>query len=114
MHKFLLGMMAAFILSLGSLGFMPSETNAENMDEVNDVKLTEEQIAEISALHRESLEKNKEIINKYVEYGVFSAEKGQKIITHFEKHYDKLEKNGFIPKWDKNRGKHGDKGERDD
>ncbi|MGF7186733.1 uncharacterized protein YlaN (UPF0358 family) [Desulfitispora alkaliphila] len=38
------------------------------------------------------------MVNKYVEYGVISKEKGNKIISHMEKRYEKLEENDFIPK----------------
>ncbi|WP_332693736.1 DUF2680 domain-containing protein [Halalkalibacter lacteus] len=64
------------------------------------VELTEEQKVGIAKLHKDVLEKKKEVINKYVEYGVYTEEKGKKIASMFDKHYIKLEQNGFIPKWD--------------
>lgn len=97
MSKFWLGCMAAIVLSLGA--FMPVEVGAEGLNE--DVELTEEQKVEMAALQMEALETHKEIIHKYVEYGVLTEEKGQQIITHLEKRFEDLEKNGFVPKWDK-------------
>jgi len=98
MKKIWLGVMASVLLSIGSLGFMPTETGA--MGVPADVKLTAEQQEEMSILQKEALEQKKEIINKYVEYGIFTEEKGQKIISHIEEHYKKLEQNEFVPKWD--------------
>ena len=103
MNKFWLGVMATVLLSVGTMGFNPVEAGAETP---TDVKLTEEQQEEMSNLQKDALEKKKEIINKYVEYGVFTEEKGQKIISHIEERYSKLEQNGFVPKWEKDHKKH--------
>ncbi|HQA06988.1 MAG TPA: YckD family protein [Syntrophomonadaceae bacterium] len=65
------------------------------------MQLTEKQKQELSALHKDILNKKKEVISKYVEYGVMSEEKGKKIISRMEKRYQMLEQNGFIPKWEK-------------
>ncbi|MDG5786125.1 YckD family protein [Evansella sp. AB-P1] len=97
MKKVFVSMLAALFLSIGTLG-VTTDVSAE---EVSDIQLTEEQKNEMSELQSDVLEKKKEIINKYVEYGVFTSEKGEKIKQHLDKHYSKLEKNGFIPKWDK-------------
>ncbi|WP_429163468.1 DUF2680 domain-containing protein [Desulfitispora alkaliphila] len=51
-----------------------------------------------TTLHKDILSKKREMVNKYVEYGVISKEKGNKIISHMEKRYEKLEENDFIPK----------------
>ena len=92
------------ILSLGFIGFMAVDTKAEGTT----VTLTEVQQKEIAALQKEILEQRKTIINKYVEYGVFTAEKGNRIIAHLEERYAKLEQNGFIPTWNKEHRKHKD------
>ncbi|WP_110114021.1 YckD family protein [Bacillus sp. CGMCC 1.16541] len=73
---------------------------AEKPAEEKVVQLTEEQKQELSILHKELLEKRKEVIGKYVEYGVMPKEKGDKMMSHLEKRYDKLEENEFIPKWE--------------
>ncbi|MFA9559758.1 YckD family protein [Evansella sp. AB-rgal1] len=101
MRKFFVWFMIG-ILTIGAIGFAPTMTGAEDVD-VADVTLTEEQKNEMEALQKQALDQKKEIINKYVEYGVFTEDKGKKIISHFEKHYNMLEKNGFVPKWDKKR-----------
>ncbi|WP_379967893.1 YckD family protein [Ectobacillus sp. sgz5001026] len=63
--------------------------------------LTAEQKKEIASLQRDILTKRKEIISKYVKYGVITKEKGDAMIVHLQEHYDTLEKNGFIHKRDK-------------
>lgn len=92
----------AVLLAFGTIGIMPTDTKAEGQTYVT---LTETQQKEIAALQKEVLEQRKAIINKYVEYGVFTAEKGNKIIAHLEERYSKLEQNGFVPTWDKDHRK---------
>ncbi|MCY8491255.1 DUF2680 domain-containing protein [Bacillus atrophaeus] len=60
--------------------------------------LTEQQKKEIEELETEILEKRKNVISKYVEYGVLAKEKGEHIKTHIEKHYEMKKQNGFVPK----------------
>ncbi|NMD72113.1 YckD family protein [Bacillus sp. DNRA2] len=60
------------------------------------VQLNEQQKTELAKLHKDILEKKKEMIQKYVEFGVIEEEKGQMMIAHFEKHYEMMEQNGFM------------------
>ncbi|KHF40742.1 YckD family protein [Halalkalibacter okhensis] len=99
MRKLMLGLVVAALLTIGVMPVVGAEEPA-------DVKLTEEQKTEMAGLHKELFDQKKEIITKYVEYGVFTEEKGQKIISHIDKHYNKLEENGFVPKWDKKHHHH--------
>ncbi|MBU9713943.1 YckD family protein [Evansella tamaricis] len=101
MGKLVLSVMVALILSVGMLGVTGQGVKAEHEGATKDVKLSVEQRDEMAKLHQKALEQKVEIINKYVEYGVFTEEKGKKIISHMEGRYKKLEENDFIPKWDK-------------
>jgi hypothetical protein len=76
---------------------MPSKP--DNQKQV--VKLTKKQQAELTTLHKDILDKKKQLISKYVEYGVMPKEKGDKIISRLEDRYTKLKENGSVPKWDK-------------
>jgi len=74
------------------------------------IKLTKEQQKELADLHKEVLEKRKQIVSKYVEYGVMTKERSEALISQFEEHYKALEKNQFYPrncdgkpKWNKRR-----------
>ncbi|MFC3884650.1 YckD family protein [Bacillus songklensis] len=92
-------MAIAIPLSFTALYALPA--HAENMPSPSEsapVKLTKEQKKELSTLQKDLLEKRKEVISKYVEYGVLTKEKGQKIISRLEQRYAELEKNDFIPK----------------
>ncbi|PAD95176.1 hypothetical protein CHH50_14565 [Terribacillus saccharophilus] len=60
--------------------------------------LTDEQKQEIAALQKQVLEQEKQIIEKYVEYGVFSEEKADQIEKHLDQRFKQLEQDGFIPK----------------
>ncbi|MFC7394354.1 YckD family protein [Scopulibacillus cellulosilyticus] len=70
------------------------------------VKLTQQQKAELQALHKQILSKKEEVIHKYVEYGILTKAKGNKIIARMEHHYAMHEKNGFIPRWHGHKDKH--------
>lgn len=70
-----------------------------------DVELTNEQQNEMAKLQQQALEQQVKIVEKYVEYGVYSEEKGGKIISHLEEHYEKLKENDFVPQWDRKHGK---------
>jgi ribosomal protein S20 len=91
--------MFAFLAAIGSPVY--SATNAEATKP--DIQLTEKQKQELTALHKDILNKKKEVISKYVEYGVMSEERGKRIISRMEKRYQMLEQNGFIPKWEKSK-----------
>ncbi|MGG3990062.1 YckD family protein [Bacillus smithii] len=75
-----------------------AETNQGKSNE-KPVQLTEQQKAKLNKLHKELLEKRKELIRQYVAYGIISKEKGDDIISHLEEHYKHLQQNGFSPHW---------------
>lgn len=102
MRKRWLTAMIAILMTIGLMG-LPFEAKAEMP---TDVKLTTEQQEEMKSLQQNALNQKKEIINKYVEYGVYSKEKGQKIIIHLEERYKKLEQSGFVPVWHNEHRKH--------
>lgn len=111
MRKYLWTTLACLLLS----SVLISNVHAEKPDQQQNqpqVQLNEQQKAELAKLHKDILEKKKEMINKYVEYGVIPEEKGQAMITHFEKHYEMLEQNGFVWKMHPHhKGPHNENGE---
>ena len=74
-----------------TVGKPKTETNKK------EVQLTDKQKSEITAIHKEIFDKRKELITKYVEFGVIDEEKGKIIISKLERRYEYAEKNGFIP-----------------
>lgn len=60
------------------------------------VKLTDKQKEELKSLNQEVLDKRKEVIQKYVEYGMISKERGNIIISNMEQRHKELEENDFI------------------
>ncbi|RKL66410.1 hypothetical protein CR203_16090 [Salipaludibacillus neizhouensis] len=104
MVKYLFGFLAVCMLSVATLS---APVSAEG---VNDVELTEDQRMEMSLLQKDAIERKKEIINKYVEYGVFTEEKAQKLQAHMDEKFSELEENGFIPNCDRSK-KHSEKEE---
>lgn len=90
------------LLFLSFAVFIPTQVLANDEGVNFDVELTKEQKDELAFLHKSLMDQKIGIINKYVEFGVFTEGKGKKLIEHMEKHYKELEKNEFIPKRYKN------------
>ncbi|MBG9910854.1 sporulation protein [Bacillus xiamenensis] len=60
-------------------------------------KLTTEQQKQIEVLEQQILSKRKEVIKKYVQYGVLTKEQGTHITKRMDEHYNHLKNNGFVP-----------------
>ncbi|MBU8907572.1 YckD family protein [Desertibacillus haloalkaliphilus] len=109
MRIFFCSLMVGLFLCVGSVTAAEAHEGCE--DAPIQVELTEQQQQELAALSQSIHEQKKEMIDKYVEFGVFTEEKGNKIISMFDKHQEKLEENGYIPTWGK--CKKGHKGDQD-
>ncbi|WP_186578550.1 DUF2680 domain-containing protein [Aquibacillus kalidii] len=109
MKKLLRGLVAfAIALSVAGAGITSlSAEEGKHMDkpEFKEVKLTEEQVEELRTLHENLINQRKGIINKYVEFGVLSEADATKMKEHLDMFLEKMEKDGFIPKWDKHHHK---------
>ncbi|WP_409341674.1 YckD family protein [Paenibacillus sp. MBLB4367] len=92
---------AGLLAALGFGGMQAYADHHQAQEESAKVQLTDQQKNELAALHKDILAKKKEVIGKYVKFGVMSEEKGKHAVDRMEKRYEKLEQNGFIPKWDK-------------
>jgi len=108
LRKFAMTMAVAMLLSVGVWGAGPVQAEESVVTDSSGVKkqLTEQQKSEIAALYKDIFAKRKEIVNKYKEYGVITEEKANKMISRLDKYQEKLEKNGYIPHWDKHKKKH--------
>jgi ribosomal protein S20 len=93
------------ILFAGSILIGPgiADAHEENVETQKTVKLNQKQQKELDALYQDLFKKHKQIIDKYVEYGVFTQEKADKILSHMEEKRTKLKENGYVPKWDRNK-----------
>ncbi|MFB8733112.1 YckD family protein [Bacillus sp. SL00103] len=60
------------------------------------VKLTREQQKQIETLEQQILSKRKEVIEKYVQYGVLTKTSAH-ITKRMDEHYNHLKNNGFVP-----------------
>ncbi|MFC4403920.1 DUF2680 domain-containing protein [Gracilibacillus xinjiangensis] len=69
-------------------------------------KLTDEQKQEMAIMHNEVWKQKVAIIEKYVEFGIYTEEKAKKMIDHLKAKYTKLEENDYIPKWDRENPHH--------
>lgn len=107
MRRLYIIVLAATILSGSVLCISPAQAEDSKEDTINTtVKLTDQQKSELAALNKDILEMKKQVISKYVEYGVMSEKKGKIMISRMEKYYSKLEQDGYIPNWDNPKRKH--------
>jgi hypothetical protein len=76
--------------------------NVEAAEDVSEekVELTEAQKEVLKNLHEEMYELKVEMIEKNIEFGVISKEKGEEILKKIKKHHEKMEEHGFQHKWD--------------
>jgi hypothetical protein len=91
-----LALLVVNVLGVASVG---AEDQA---DQHMQVELTNKQKKELSKLYEDIYEKKKKLISKYVEYGVMSKEKGDRIIKHMENRLEHIKQHGYMPV------KHGD------
>lgn len=81
----------------------------EHADQQMQVELTQKQQKELGKLYKDIFAKKKKLINKYVEYGVISKEKGEHIIKHMEQRLEQIKQNGYILEKHKDCHHHHDK-----
>lgn len=113
MKKWLHITMAA-VLSMLMFSVVPVQAEDTGQSGKEKVQLTEQQKQELSKLQNDVLKKKKALIEKYVAYGVIPKEKGEKIISHMEKHTKMMKENGFQPyhDWGKSKKWHNKKDKR--
>ncbi len=94
-------LLAIFTIFLFTFGFAQSAgaEGVQSKDERPQVKLTDEQKAELGKIHEDLHVKKKELFNKYVEYGVFTEEQGKAMIEKLEERYSKLKENNYMMRW---------------
>lgn len=61
------------------------------------VELTAEQKKELAEIHKDILELKLEMVDKHVEYGVITKEKGDMIKAKLQEKAQKMEANGYMP-----------------
>ncbi|UQZ48414.1 YckD family protein [Bacillus sp. PK3-037] len=92
----IIGMLiAAAVISLTGTA---EAAEKQNPQPPANVTLTEQQKKEIEQLEADILKKRKDVISKYVEYGVLPKERGDHIKNHMVKHFEMMKQNGFVPK----------------
>ncbi len=88
----------ALLLSIFFVGGIQASAEMGKDTEKPNVELSDKQKQELDKLYLELLETKKEIINKYVEYGVLTKEKADKKLNWLDEHYEKIKEHGYIPK----------------
>ncbi|MCK1991013.1 YckD family protein [Peribacillus muralis] len=92
MKKFLVICLTACSLFLVNLDHPAAQdTNVKR----ESVKFTEAQKTELANIQKRILADKKVLIEKYVEYGALTKEEGDKMLSHFEKHYKMMEEHNF-------------------
>ncbi|WP_409301064.1 YckD family protein [Peribacillus sp. SCS-155] len=89
------------LLILAALIFSPFELSAnaqlqEAPSPQKPAQLTDGQKKQLEEIHLKLLEDKKQMVRKYAEFGIIPQEKADRMIQHFEDHYNLMQKNGFI------------------
>ncbi|MBB6453801.1 hypothetical protein HNQ94_002252 [Salirhabdus euzebyi] len=64
------------------------------------VELKEDQKKVLDQMYGELLEKHKQIIEKYVEFGLMSKEEADKKFERLQQFHEKLKESGYVPNWE--------------
>jgi hypothetical protein len=102
MKKIIFTLIAVCVLSLNFQGYASAEDQRTAPQKVN---LSDAQKQELDKLHQELFTTKKALINKYVEYGVFTKEQGAMMIKKMNERYQKLKENGYMMNWHHHQGK---------
>lgn len=78
-------------------------TEDESQTQTGNKRLTDEQIKELESLAMELLEKRKQMLDKYVEFGLLPSEKADKIKERMDDHFQKMKDANFMPVWEKHK-----------
>ncbi|NSL52973.1 DUF2680 domain-containing protein [Calidifontibacillus erzurumensis] len=104
--------LALFLTMALALPVWAQTDSSQKSGEVK-VELTKEQQEELSKLHDEILQKKFEMIDKHVEFGVISKEKGEKIKEKLRQKAEKMKKDGMMKMPYKSKCKCDDDGDQD-
>ncbi|MDQ0217801.1 DUF2680 domain-containing protein [Peribacillus cavernae] len=95
MKKHILFIFSAVALIFGASISPALAVGSQPPSQEKKVQLSENQKAELKEIHKDILAKKKELIQKYVEFGMISKEMGDRMIQRYEHHYKMVEQNGF-------------------
>lgn len=99
MHKIAKTCAAVLLLSLviaaPALADYP-DRNSTSSEHATPV-LTEMQKQELAALYKNMFDQKKQLIAKYLQFGVITDEKAKLWTERVDQHYAKLEQKGFVP-----------------
>jgi hypothetical protein len=105
MKKLVVGLALIMGFSIFGVYEVGAENEPQQGEKEPKIELTEVQKSELDKLYQEMFNTKKELIKKYVEYGVITQEKADKKMKHMDKYYSKIKENNYVPKWD-HRKKH--------
>lgn len=97
MKKWMFIILAGIMLSVASFTGMLSSAHATEEPAPVEKSLTDAQKAELETMHKDVLQREKDIIHKYVEYGVMTKESGDLILDHMDKRFEKIKEHDYIP-----------------
>lgn len=94
--KKIIVLLSVLLLTLGLA--MPVWAQNDNAEQLRaKVELTEEQKKELAEIHEDILELKLEMIDKHIEYGVITKEKGDMIKAKLQEKAKKMKENGYMP-----------------
>jgi hypothetical protein len=106
--KWFVTLTAALIAAALVMPMVMAQEPPRVQSEASAPKLTKKQQKEIQAIYEQMWKLKKQLILKYKDCGVIDQEKAEKIIKHMETKKKMIEKNGYLPIFE--RGHKGKKG----
>jgi hypothetical protein len=67
----------------------------KSVEQEKQIQLTDSQKAELAEIYKDLLDEKKQLIQKYVEFGMVSKEKGDNMMQRMDEHFKMMEQNGF-------------------
>lgn len=100
MKKTVSSLLITLLLTLPMAGFTTAQEPVEEVEKSDEtVELTKKQRKELAKLYREIFDMKKEVVAKYVEFGVLTKEQGKGLMEEMDEHYARLERHGFLRMW---------------
>ncbi|WP_240335254.1 DUF2680 domain-containing protein [Paraliobacillus sediminis] len=96
------------VLSMVMLGFGATMVGAEKdhpKPKFQEVELSEKQTKELKTMYEDLVNQRKGIVEKYKEFGVLSEEDATKMEEHLDMFMEKMQEDGFVPKWQEHKKK---------
>lgn len=86
-----------FIQQEGKMGSSEIVGNPEKEHKTERIRLSENEVKELEKINEDILEKREELIEKYVEFGILSEDRAERMKAHLDDHFRQMKERQFLP-----------------